>query len=259
MTTCLFRHYENKELCSKLNPAYIGLHGFNGDGGRVANAKIPKDYRGVLVKDSPVRSKQEEIYRTLDAYIKSFDKQFSDIKDDLFRQGKTEDEIRIKSLYLWSESPGTGKTTTSVAVLNEYLLKHFVGSVERGITPKQRPAYFLDVNLLEADYYTFNRPKVPEDIAEPASRRYYKAIEKAKFTDFVVCDDIGVRDATEGFRGDLHSVINHRVTNMLPTIYTSNNPIEQLPDIYGEQRLADRIRDMCLPIHFKGGSSRGAR
>lgn len=259
MTSCLFRHFNNTELCSPINSAYIGLHGYNGNGGRLANANVPKDYHGVLVKDSPVRPKQDDMYRKLDSYVKSFEKQFKDAQDELASGGQSEDEIRIKSLYLWSESPGTGKTTTSIAILNEYLLVHYVGSIERGKTPKQRPVYFLDVNLLEADYYTFNRPKVPQDIAEPASRRYYKAIEKAKHTGFVVCDDIGVRNATEGFRGDLHSVINHRVTNMMPTVYTSNNPIEQLPDIFGEPRLADRIRDMCMPIHFQGGSSRGAR
>src|SRR5690606_12953530 len=121
---------------------------------------------------------------------------------------------------------------------NEYLLRHYIGNLKRKRTPDQRPTYFLDVNKLQTKYNEFNRPRVPQDIAEVAARNYYNAIERAKHTEFVVCDDIGVRDATEGFRADLHSIIDHRVANRKPTVYTSNLPIAELPTVFGEQRLA---------------------
>lgn len=256
---CLLRKYNSDRLCSPLNSVYIAVHGNNGNGGRVANANVPRDYRGLLLTDSPQRGAQESIYRKMDAYIGSYGKQFTDVIQTLQDEGKTDNEIRIKSLYLWSESPGTGKTTLASTLLNEYILAHVIGSLKRKQSPLQRPAYFLDANQLQTEYNTFNRPRVPDDIAEPAARRYYKAIENGKHTDFVVCDDIGVRESTEGFRADLHSVINYRVTNQLPTIYTSNVPISELPDVFGEERLADRINDMCMPIHFTGGSARGQR
>lgn len=256
---CLFRLYDNPALCSPMNPAYIAIHGMDGNGGRQASAGIPVDYRGVLLADSPVRSDQVETYRKLEAYTKSFEKQFDDVQAKLLAEGQTENEVRVKSLYLWSESPGTGKTTTAVALLNQYLLANFIGNLRRKETPPQRPVYFLDANQLQTEYSSFNRPRVPEDIAEPASRRYYSAIEYGKHTDFVVIDDIGMRGATEGFRSDLHSVINHRVSNRMPTIYTSNIPIDNLEEVFGEKRLGDRVRDMCLEIHFGGTSKRGAR
>ena len=113
---------------------------------------------------------------------------------------------------------------------------------------------------MHTDYNGFNRPRVPEDVAAPASERYYEAMEQAKAAPFAVLDDIGVRnDVTEGFRGDLHSIINYRVTNALPTVYTSNLPIVDLPRVFGEERLADRMRDMCVEIEFTGGSRRGMR
>lgn len=257
--TCLLRNIEDGKHCAPLSPLYIGLHGANGEGGRVANAGIPKEYRGLLLNDSPAREYQSKVYGKLESYVKSFDKQFADVREGLQEQGQTDNEIRIKSLYLWSESPGTGKTTTAVALLNEYLLRHYIGMLKRRESPKQRPAYFLDANLLQTEYNVFNRPRVPEDIAEPAGRRYYNAIEKAKTTEFVIIDDLATRDASGPFRADLHSVINHRVANKMPTVYTSNVPIAELPDVFGEQRLADRVRDMTMEIHFDGGSQRGMR
>lgn len=259
MQRCILRKFNDPSLCSPLHPLYIGIHGHNGKGGRIANANIPTEYQGVLLADSPAREAQPSIYEKLDAYVKSFDKMFEDVRQQEYGEGKSENQVRIKSLYLWSESPGTGKTTTASALLNEYLLKYYIGTLKRKQTPSQRPAYLLDANQLQTWYNEFNRPRVPEDIAAVASRRYYKALEHGKHTDFVVIDDLATRSATEGFVSDLHSVINHRVTNKMPTIFTSNIPIEELPSVFGEKRLADRISDMCLPLHFKGSSHRGMR
>jgi DNA replication protein DnaC len=122
----------------------------------------------------------------------------------------------------------------------------------------QAPAYFLDVNSWQTDYNEFNRARVPDSIAEPAAKRYYSAMERAKQAPFAVLDDIGVRQATEGFRGDLHSVINYRVTNAMPTVYTSNLPIEDMARVF-DNRLYDRMRDMCAELKFEGESKRGRR
>lgn len=256
---CLLRNIQDGKHCTPLSPLLIGLQGANGRGGRLANAGVPSEYHGLLFADSPVRKDQPEVYRKLESYVSSFDKQFADVKQRLYDEGNTDNEVRVKSLYLWSDSPGTGKTTTAVSLLDEYLLRHYIGMLKRKESPLQRPVYFLDANLLQTEYNTFNRPRVPEDIAEPASRRYYNAIERGKHTEFVVVDDLATRTATEGFKDDLHSVINHRVANAMTTVYTSNIPIAELPDVFGEKRLADRVRDMTMEIHFSGVSRRGAR
>lgn len=259
MRHCLLRNLNGNKLCAPTNAIYIGLHGVDGKGGRVGAAGVPRDYAGILLADSPAATDQAKVYAKLDAYVKSFEKHFDDVQAELAEAGKTDEEIRVKSLYLWSESPGTGKTTTAIALLHEWLLRVYIGYLKRKQTPPQRLGYFLDTNELQREYNAFNRPKVPDSIAMPASERYYTALERGKHTPFVVLDDIGTRDATEGFRGDLHDVINHRVMNEMPTIYTSNIPIKELPDVYGEARLADRIKDMTSSMHFTGESKRGAR
>lgn len=69
---------------------------------------------------------------------------------------------------------------------------------------------------------------------------------------------IGVRGATEAFRSYLHAIINYRTTNGLPTVYTSNLPIEDMAQVF-DDRLYDRMRDQCAVLHFEGGSKRGIR
>lgn len=226
-------------------PSYIALHGYTGDGGRIGAAGLPADYRHLTATNSPAREGQAKIYRAIDAYVATFKRQF-------------DEDYRIKSLYLYSEEPGTGKTTTAGALLNEYLTAHYIGSLQRGITPLERPGYYWDINEWQRDYNRFTRPMVPRERAEPAASRYYRAMEIAEAVPFLIADDIGVRDATEAFRADLHSVINKRVANGLPTVYTSNIPMAETLRLF-DARIADRIRDMCQELPFEGKSKRGRR
>ncbi|KUP31118.1 DNA replication protein [Bacillus halotolerans] len=239
--------------CTQHCPYFIAMHGVSGNGGRSAAAGLPREYRLVTLGNSPARGDQPEAYKAVDAYASTFDRQFDQ------QDGTITPAERIKDLYLVGEEPGTGKTTTAAALLNEWMRVHYSGSLRRGLGPSQRPAYFLDVNAWQNDYNEFNRPRVPDSVAEPAAARYYRALEAAKTAPFAVLDDIGVRDATDGFRGDLHAVINARVTNQLPTIYTSNVALGSLATVFGEKRLADRIGDLCREIEFVGESKRGMR
>lgn len=134
---CLLAPYSRQadgEYMPTMTDACVAFHGLNGDGGRVGAANIPSDYRYITIANSPARESQAKIYKALDAYIRTFERQFDSNAD------------RIKSLYLFSESPGTGKTTTACALLNEWLVAHYLGSLKSGRQPLQTPAYFLDVN-----------------------------------------------------------------------------------------------------------------
>lgn len=237
----------NSESCNAHCSHFISLHGTQGTGGRSASANLPRDYRLTTLANSPARTDQTEIYRKVESYVKTFARQFEENAD------------RIKSLYLWSESPGTGKTTTASAVLNEWIRVHYIGSLQRNRQPLQRPAFFLDVNEWQTLYNEFNRPRVPDYVAEPAAAKYYAYMNHAKQAPFAVLDDIGVRDVTDGFRGDLHSIINHRVTEQKPTVFTSNLPIAELEEVFGERRLVDRLRDQTFELFFTGESRRGLR
>jgi DNA replication protein DnaC len=195
----------------------------------------------LTVQTSPARANQAKIYATIEKYTATFERQFE------------ADTARIKSLYLWSESPGTGKTTTAIAVLNEWLIAHYLGSLRRERQALQTPAVFLDVNAFQTDY---NLATMTNDESEMAKIR--ATIMRTQTAPFAVLDDIGVRSASEAFRSYVHAIVNYRTANGLPTVFTSNLPIEEMAVVF-DARLYDRMRDMCAVLHFDGESKRGRR
>jgi DNA replication protein DnaC len=229
------------DKCNNTCSHYISMHGLSGNSGRINNSNTPRDYQLTTLTNSPVRKSQETVYKTVNKYVETFTRQFDE-------EGK-----RIKSLFLFSESPGTGKTTTACAILNEWIVSHYLGSKLRNIQPLQTPAYFLDVNAFQTDY---NLATMTNDDAAMGSIK--ATIQRAQQAPLAVLDDIGVRSASEAFRSYVHAIVNYRTANGLPTIFTSNLPIEEMAVVF-DARLYDRMRDMCLPLLFSGNSFRGRR
>jgi DNA replication protein DnaC len=217
------------------------MHGYSGKGGRIATASAPSDYRMLTLKNSPARIEQAKIYEVLDKYVNTFSRQFEN------------ESTRIKSLYLWSESPGNGKTSSAVALMNEWIMTNYIGSLKRGIQALQTPAVFLDVNAFQTDY---NLATMTNDESEMAKIK--ATIQRTQTAPFAVLDDIGVRSASEAFRAYVHAIVNYRTTNGLPTVFTSNLPIEEMAVVF-DGRLYDRMRDQCAILYFEGKSKRGKR
>lgn len=222
-------------------PHAVQLMGLSGNGGRVGAANVPRDYRQITLKTAPARETQAKIYAHLAKYVATFERQFN-------AEGE-----RVKSLYLYSLNPGTGKSTTASALVNEWIIAHYLGSLKRGIQPEQVPAYYLDVNELQTRY---NLATMTDDKAELDAIK--RLMRKCMDVPFLVCDDIGLRSATESFKSIVHAIINARTTESAPTIYTSNVSIGELAGIY-DARLQDRIADQCLNLAFLGESKRGKR
>ena len=243
MTQCILTKYRTDKCasCTHLCPHRIALEGMDGKSGRIGNSGLPKDYRGITLDNSPAREAQAEIYRMLCGYIKTF------------RRYRTGDSKRIKSLYLWSESPGTGKTTTASALLNEWIAQDYLGALKNGEQPSQTPAIFFDANEFQTRY---NLATMSNDDAE--LERIGSDIKRAQIAPFVVFDDVGIRSSTEAFKSYIHAIINHRTANGMPTVYTSNLPLEDMATVF-DARLYDRMRDQCVEVAFTGESNRGKR
>lgn len=235
--TCILSEYRTDKCatCSHICPHRIALEGLDGRSGRIGNAGLPDDYRGITLANSSARESQAKNYAIFERYVKTFN------RGD------------VKSLYLWSESPGTGKTTSAAALISEWIARDYLGALKAGKQPMQTPAIFLDINELQT---TYNLATMTDD--DEAMKRIGATIKRTQSAPFAVIDDIGVRSATEAFRAYVHAVINHRVTSGLPTVYTSNLPMSDMANVF-DARLYDRIRDQCAEIHFAGESKRGRR
>lgn len=243
MTQCILND-RNKNGCDACPPTCthrIALQGMNGKGGRIALAGAPASYRHLTLANSPARESQAKAYELLSQYVATYSRVFD------------AEGVRIKSLYLFSANPGTGKTTTACVALNEYIIASYLGALKNGKQPSQQPALFLDINEMQTKY---NLSAMTND--EAGLNEVKALIKRASSVEFLVVDDIGIRDATPSFKSMVHAIINARTTADLPTVYTSNVPISDLKFVFDE-RLADRIRDMCAVITFDGESKRGRR
>jgi DNA replication protein DnaC len=221
--------------CNNHCDFFIALHGKSGETGRSGASEIPLEYRQTTIQNSVVRTEQPEAYELLDVYENSMVKIFSQTPDP---------KTRVKNLYLWSKESGTGKSVTASAVLNSFLARYYLGTKKRDLQAKQTPIYFLDLNKFQTLFNQMTRAGIPTHVREVASEKYYEQMDFAKRAVMTVLDDVGTRSVTEALRGDILDIVNERMNNYRPTIFTSNLALQELPALFGEQRLFDRIK--CL-------------
>lgn len=238
--SCILTDYRRDKCdnCTQLCEHRIALHGLTGDTGRVGGVGLPLDYQNVTLGNSPVKASQPKIYDMLGKYVETF--------------RRTTGE-RVKSLYLWSESPGTGKTTTASAIINGWIASEYLTAIKDGRQPEYTNAAFLDVNEFQTSYNLSTMSNSDEGI-----QKITDEIQRLQIADFAVLDDVGIRSATDSFKSLVHMIINHRTTYGKPTVYTSNLALKEMEQVF-DARLYDRMRDQCAEIHFDGTSKRGRR
>ncbi len=121
------------------------------------------------------------------------------------------------SLFL-SGSCGSGKTYTSFA-----LLRAFCECVP-GLWVIYIRSHELDAELLQA-------------IEE---RQEGTALSKYRQVPLLFIDDLGTQRLNERIVRQYYNFIDHRMNDLMPTVFTSNIPMESLEDKLGE-RIASRI------------------
>ena len=129
--------------------------------------------------------------------------------------------------------PGQGKTTLSVAIIQE-ALRTF--SLDVFPLNDVRPCYFITyASLLDL------KGEMMDDSVDEARELLYEGImgqckDENRNVKILVLDDVG-REHTSGSgwnKNMLHHVLRSRFNAGLPTIVTSNIPIDNWPQWYGE-------------------------
>lgn len=137
---------------------------------------------------------------------------------------------RHKGLLLYGNS-GSGKTFAAACVVNAL--------IERGI-----PCLMT------------NFGRVYNTLWEAEQKQAY--LDGLNQFDLLVLDDLGAERHTEFAKELVFQIIDSRCRSGLPTIITTNLPIEVIkkPQTIQETRIYDRIWQMCHPIEVSGKSRR---
>lgn len=229
------------QACNDECFAFVVLHGVDGNRGYWNTTRVPKKYQNCLMDNLPIAAANPRAYEVVQKYCK-------DVLYYTLEKGM--------GMFLFSipntENPlgtGTGKTTSAVTMLNEFLIARVSDYIKDDFSFKENPTVFVKLSELQNLYNGQFRGTY--ETQGDASKKYYTLINRMKTAELVVVDDIGIRDLTEPFKNELYDVIDTRVTNDLATIYTSNYPLTQLNEILGE-RITSRIEGQCYQLGFKG-------
>ncbi len=240
---CKFRPMCKSQQCSFKCYPFTFLHGIEGKTGLWKTKNVPKRYDHCKkdnlpkIEPAPTRTKMIEF---MERVLELIDKGVG--------------------LYLFSipskENPmgtGTGKTTVATSILNEFLVQrakqHLTGMKEI----KTNPALFMEMSDFQNIYNAQFRGN--RESQERASEVFYRYKDRMKTVELLVVDDIAMRNSTEAFTNELYEIINHRVNEGLSTIYTSNEPLANLTDLFGE-RIVSRIDGSTFSYPFIGKDHR---
>ena len=133
-------------------------------------------------------------------------------------------------LYIYSGTKGSGKTMLACCLLNE-ITQRYTGVVKFE-------------NIL--DFLEMTKKGFSGDDED---------VNNIRHAGLLVVDDIGVQMSKEWIDTVLYSLVNDRYVNRLPTIYTSNIPVNRLKM---DDRITDRIESTTYSVQLPEESIRKA-
>ncbi len=179
---------------------------------------IPKRYRDRTLKGFN-GERQPAAYKSALRYVERYRELAGENKNGLCLVGPT----------------GTGKSHLAFGIVNE-LIKQSVAAVV-GVVP----------DLLDS-----LRPK------EGGNAAAEERLEILKTADLVLLDDLGAERGSDWAVERLYLILNARYVEQLPTIITTNVPLENMElDEYGNtmlawERIVSRIKEMCYVLAVDG-------
>ena len=248
-----FMECKFKRICKNANTdkcniecfPYVVLHGTSGDGGYWGSRRTPKKYDNCFLDTLPIAKDNPKAYGVISKYCKDVLGYALDKRVGLFLYSIPNKDNRLGT--------GTGKTTSAITILNEYLIARVKQQLEDGFKLGDCPVMFIKLSELQNIYNAQFRGT--REIQEESSIRYYRLKKRMMTTELLVVDDVGVRDLTDAFKNELFEIIDHRATEEVTTICTSNYPLDKLNEFLGE-RIVSRIDGMTYKLGFEGKDHR---
>lgn len=177
---------------------------------RKTRSMIPFEFMGLRAKDFSWEVYGRDVLRA-----KNYANNFI-LKFEQFRK-------KGMGLYIYSATKGSGKTMLACCLLNE-ISERYAVSVK----------FINTLDLLELTKQSY-RGQEPEEL---------KALYAASV---LVIDDIGVQMSKEWIDTVFYRLVNHRYTNKLITLYTSNTASDALKM---DDRITDRIESTTYLVEL---------
>jgi len=184
------------------------------------------------------RTEFPSMYRDCDIYKFDWDCYGADTRDlksvafSFFNQFEKWQE-EGKGLYLWSKTPGSGKTFLSACLGKSVMMR--TQKVVKYVTPI---AYMEKVSEGYSD----------KSLPDPS--RVYRECT------LLILDDLGTQMKSDWHSQELFRLIDQRSTNGLVTIITSNYEVE---DLKVDDRLKSRILKSSITVHMPEVSIRNQK
>lgn len=249
MEKCVFKdkckQYGKEELCTSFCTYYTYMHGLNGNGGFWITRNVPKKYDNCRLENLPISTDNPQVFKRVKKYIENIEEFVLDKNVGLYLFSLPTEANKFGT--------GTGKSTTAIAILNEFVLWRVKLHVSGNRRIKSNPALFLRASEYQNIYN--DQFKGDFSLKEQASSKFSRYKKSMSNVELLVLDDIAVRGGTEAYLNELYEVIDTRASNGLTTIYTSNISIEAVADVLGN-RIVSRIEGMAVPMELVGEDKR---
>lgn len=137
-------------------------------------------------------------------------------------------------LYMWSRTPGSGKTRLATSLANELIHKY-----------DMNVKFITSLDIIDEIRATWD--KDAEFSSESQLMRYLTTVE------VLVIDDFGAETHKDWIDDKFYKIINTRYVNKLITIFTSN---DNLTNSEYDNRITNRIIEKSYLLHFPEQSVR---
>lgn len=166
---------------------------------------------------------------TKSAPLRFANSDFSEVPKEIRSKVEKIRETR-RGMYIWG-SVGTGKTYAAYAIMKK------LGQM--GI----RATIYTAPDLMD---------KMRDDFDHKDSYNLERLLENRGV---LIIDDLGAEKVSEWVKETLHRIIDKRYREVLPTIVTSNNSLDELSERVGD-RIPSRLAEMCDVVELKGEDRR---
>ena len=144
----------------------------------------------------------------------------------------------LNNRFIWGDK-GYGKTVLACQILIKGAKDHYLQNL-----PLPDAAFVTMTDFIYEVKSTFNGE-------HPKGWTETKVIDFYRSKDFLILDDIGAVKATDWVYQTLFLIVNHRYDHLKVTIFTSNNNLNELADVMGDDRVVSRIERMCITTKKK--------